>query len=331
MIRLHYKEIFMKIKPLLNLILMLLIVNTAWASLVREDAQEDFIPSGKGYGELPKHAKPGQELANEKEKGNPSRAPAALRGTSTSGIGYHGGPLMTSVNGTTMYYIWYGNWSGNSASSILSSLASSIAPSPYFRINTTYYNAQKTPITNLVTFGGGLTNNYSYGTTLSDSQVRAVVTDSIQGGQLPADPNAVYFVLTSADVNESSGFCTQYCGWHSNTVFNNVDIKYSFVGNAQRCPNACAAQTTKSPNGNVGADAMASIIAHELVEAVTDPDLNAWYDKRGYENADKCAWKFGTTYTAAGGSLANMKLGGLDFLIQQNWLNSGSGSCATFY
>ena len=41
---------------------------------------------------------------------------------------------------------------------------------------------------------------------------------------------------------------------------------------------------------------MASIIAHELEEAVTDPDLNAWYDTRGYENADKCAWTFGTTH-----------------------------------
>ena len=40
---------------------------------------------------------------------------------------------------------------------------------------------------------------------------------------------------------------------------------------------------------------MASVIAHELVEAVSDPQLNAWYDRRGYENADKCAWTFGST------------------------------------
>ena len=47
---------------------------------------------------------------------------------------------------------------------------------------------------------------------------------------------------------------------------------------------------------------MASILAHELEESVTDPDLNAWYDSRGGENADKCAWTFGTTYTAANGA-----------------------------
>ena len=65
---------------------------------------------------------------------------------------------------------------------------------------------------------------------------------------------------------------------------------------------------------------MASIISHELEEAVTDLDLNAWYDRRGYENADKCAWTFGTTYTS-GGALANVHLGSRDYLIQRNWVN----------
>ena len=63
---------------------------------------------------------------------------------------------------------------------------------------------------------------------------------------------------------------------------------------------------------------MASIIAHELEETVTDPDLNAWYDSRGAENADKCAWTFGATHTASNGSLYNMTLGSREYLIQQN-------------
>jgi hypothetical protein len=73
---------------------------------------------------------------------------------------------------------------------------------------------------------------------------------------------------------------------------------------------------------------MASIIAHELEEAHTDPDLNAWYDRRGEENADKCAWTFGTTYTTANNAQANMNLGGRDFLIQRNWVNASGGFCA---
>src|ERR1051325_9399642 len=73
---------------------------------------------------------------------------------------------------------------------------------------------------------------------------------------------------------------------------------------------------------------MASTIAHELDEAVTDPNLDAWYDSKQNETADKCAWTFGTTYTAINGSKANMQLGAKDYLIQQNWVNSGGGFCA---
>src|SRR6202008_4906506 len=76
---------------------------------------------------------------------------------------------------------------------------------------------------------------------------------------------------------------------------------------------------------------MVSVIAHELEEASTDPDLNAWYDSSGEENADKCAWTFGSTYTTSNGSLANMKLGARDYLVQQNWLNAQGGLCSLSY
>jgi hypothetical protein len=171
----------------------------------------------------------------------------------------------------------------------------------------------------------------SQGTNLTDATLQTVVSTAITSGKLPKDANGVYFVLTSKEVNETSGFCTQYCGFHTHGTIGGVDIKYSFVGNAARCPASCAAQTASSPNGNVGADGMASVIAHELEETVTDPDLNAWYDSRGYENADKCAWTFGTTYNPGNGSMANMKLGNYDYLIQRNWVNASGGYCALQY
>lgn len=109
------------------------------------------------------------------------------------------------------------------------------------------------------------------------------------------------------------------------TGFGNV--RYSFVGNAKRCLNACAIQQATSPNGNPGVDAMASVTAHELVEAVTDPDpASGWVDANGYENADKCAWTFGQTqYTAPNGSFYNMILRGRPFLIQRNLMHSSNG------
>ena len=85
-----------------------------------------------------------------------------------------------------------------------------------------------------------------------------------------------------------------------------------------------------SPNGDMGADAMASVIVHEIEEAATDPQLNAWYDSRGYENADKCAWNFGTTSTASGYKY-NLTMNGRRYYIQQNWVNASGGYCALSY
>ncbi len=246
----------------------------------------------------------------------------------SNGINYHGGPVILGT--TNIYYIWYGNWSGNTADSILNNFAFNIGGSPYFNINTTYYNGSNQHVSNSVNYGGSTTDAYSQGTTLSDAGVQAVVSAAISSNRLPKDTNGVYFVLTSQDVNESSGFCTQYCGWHTHGTISGSDIKYAFVGNPARCLSACAWQST-SPNNNAGADGMASIVAHELEEAVTDPDLNAWYDTRGQENADKCAWTFGTTHTASNGSIYNMTLGSMNYLIQRNWVNASGGFCALSY
>jgi hypothetical protein len=137
-------------------------------------------------------------------------------------------------------------------------------------------------------------------------------------------------VLTSSNVSESSGFCNKYCGWHTHGTIAGSDIKYAFVGNAARCPSACAAQTV-SPNDNAGVDGMISVVAHELEEAVTDPDINAYYDAKGAENADKCAWTFGSAQTKLpSGAYYNMTIGGTHFLIQRN-LDASDNKCYVAY
>lgn len=275
------------------------------AAQVTKDSA-DLVPNGKGWGVK---APPGQAHSNS-------------RPTRGNGISYHGGPLITT--GPDVYYIWYGTWSSGDMA-LLQNLATGLSGSGYFNINTTYYNGSGTHVTNHVALTGNVNDNYSRGKSLADSDIQAIVA-----AQNPTDTKAVYFVMTSADVNETSGFCTQYCGWHTHATINGLDIKYSFVGNPARCPSACTNSSTP-PNGSVGADGAASIVAHELEEATTDPDLNAWYDTRGAENADKCAWTFGTTYTTSNGGLANVNLGGKDYLIQQNWVNATGGYCSMMY
>jgi hypothetical protein len=310
------------LSPLVAAVLLCLAASPALAGqiLAPSPQEDDMVPTGKGWGEraypAPQRAEPNGNAAAHNAKPN------------DNGIYYHGGPLM--IAGKNVYYIWYGNWSGNTATTILTNLGSSIGGSPYFNINTTYHDAANSAVVNSVLLSSSTTDSYSQGTALSDAGVQNVVASAISSSRLPKDANGVYFVLTSADVNETSGFCTQYCGWHTHASIAGADIKYAFVGNPDRCPSACEAQTT-GPNGNAGADGMASILSHELEEATTDPDLNAWYDRRGEENADKCAWTFGTTSTAANGSKYNIVLGGKQYLIQRNWVNASGGYCAVSY
>jgi hypothetical protein len=244
----------------------------------------------------------------------------------TGSILYHGGPVMTNAAGVNVYVIWYGNWSGNTATTIVPEFLSHLGGTPHWNINTTYYDASNTHVKNLVSLAGQTTDSYSQGTRLTDKTVRKVVASAINSGRLPKDTNGLYFVLSSKDVSESSGFCSQYCGWHNHGTIATADIKYSFVGDAARCITSCAAQST-GPNGNAGADGMLSVITHELEETVTDPDLNAWSFSNGQENGDACAWTFGTEYTTANGAKANMNINGHDYLIQQNWIAPSTG-CA---
>lgn len=248
-----------------------------------------------------------------------------------NGINYNGGPVMTST--INVYLIWYGNFSyAPTTKTIIHDLASNIGGSPYMNINTTYTNASGAAATKNVVLAGERDDNYSNGTTtaakkLSDAKIQSIINSHIGAGKFPADPNGIYFLITSKDVTASSGFCTQYCGWHTyGTLGGTANLKYSFLGDPARCLSSCAMYSSGTPNGNAGADGLASIFAHELEEAGSDPLLNAWYDSSGYENADKCAWTFGTVTNQS-----NMHIGTRDYLIQRNWVNAGGGYCATSY
>ena len=85
--------------------------------------------------------------------------------------------------------------------------------------------------------------------------------------------------MTAGDVHESirpdlgkAAFCEQYCGYHvSWKLKSGQRIFYSQVGNPTACLDGCASPLNAkgSPNNDIGVDAMTSVIAHELVEAVT--------------------------------------------------------------
>ena len=278
---------------------------------------------------------------------NADKTPDGIAGARSRGIIYHGGPVLGTVTGQPvhLYLIYYGNWAGTDPGgpAIMKSFVSNLGGSPYWNILTTYKEPTTgTTIKNALTFAGDVTDTGSQGVNLSDTTLQTVVQSHIGSGKFPSDTNALYLVLTSSEVNETSGFCSSYCGFHNHMTFNGADIKYSFVGNPVHCTSfggvadcqGDANNISHSPNNDPGVDAMISVIAHESEETTSDPDLNAWFFGNGQEDGDKCAYTYGTTFPIGNGSDGNVTMGGKNYLIQQNWIGPGGTAgqkCALSY
>lgn len=248
-----------------------------------------------------------------------------------------GQPIISEPN---VYVIWYGNWDSNSCSarsggsstpSIINDFLGSLGESEWNKINTTYYqiiNGKKTFVQPTAEVEGCTVDPGSQGLSLdgeTGAQVSDVVENALSTRALRTDPNGVYLVLTASNVSVAD-FMTLLCAYH--WVYDNAQatIKYAFVGDASTNLSQCAPQVTNSPNGNPAADAMVSVIAHEFVEAVSDPSGTSWFDQAGFENADKCAWTYGKATKIANGSFANMTLGERQYLVQQN-VAANSNTC----
>jgi hypothetical protein len=262
-----------------------------------------------------------------------SGTPAPL---GTGAVTYHADG--TIIDRPNVYVIWYGNWDQNSCSassgtsttpSIIEDLLRNIGESDWNGINTTYFqkiHGEKTYVQPSITYSGCAVDSGSQGFSLDaydaaftpiGPQVSDVVNNALLSKKLPSDPNGVYFVLTSKEVSVAD-FLTQFCAYHSSFIGSTSTIKYAFIGDASKALRTCAAQVAGSPNNNPVADAMVSLVAHELVEAVSDPEGVSWYDQAGFENADKCAWTFGAATKSENGSFYNMSFGEREYLIQQN-------------
>jgi hypothetical protein len=269
-------------------------------------------------------------------------------GTTNNGITYHGGPVLQSGTNVVAVY-WasariYNNGPTPGAfsldnsgdQSLVGSFLRSLGGSAYFAINSTYTDGSGHAIANSVTYSGYWANNTnvpSNGQNVSDSDMLGMLSSGFQSGALSYEPNTLYAIFTAGTVNLGGGFGSQYCAYHwygtVNTKTGPQTIRYAAMPYDHAYPGSCDVIGNSPANGSVdpGADAEVNTLAHETEETTTDEFGTAWYDTRGYENADKCAWTFGTTFTTASGGVANVTLGGKSYLIQRNWLNANGGLC----
>jgi hypothetical protein len=176
-------------------------------------------------------------------------ADAALAATGLAtvgnGINYYGGPIMTSVP-ILVHFIWYGSWSGTAAANQMDIITKfvtnlgSTGGSGWWAIDVTYDNVAGATVAKTLSAGSAVFMSSSrYGTSLSDANIQSIVYDALGGTGTSAppltnSPNDIYLVLTSKDVTATSGFCTNYCGWHTHGNIRGTDIKYAFIGTLPR-------------------------------------------------------------------------------------------------
>jgi hypothetical protein len=285
-------------------------------------------------------------LASNAEEAAARREARQAGKSGGSGIFYHGGPVLQSGTKVVAVY-WasapiytggpaagtFNTTSGSGDGSLIGFFLNHEGGTPYFGINSSYTDGSGRAIANSVTYSGYWANNTSApsGTTkITDTQMIAMLQSGFNSGALKYDASTLYVIFTSGKVNLGGGFGTQYCGYHTHGTVTVSGVAktalYAALPYDYAYPSACS-NGTASPNADPGADAELSVLAHEVEETTTDMLGNAWYDTRGYENADKCAWTWGTTYNNGTG-IANVNIAGKDFLIQQNWKNVSGGGCA---
>ena len=160
----------------------------------------------------------------------------------------------------------------------------------------------------------------------SDLAAEAVNAAAHFGNTAAGSNTTTQYVIATAHGNNSSGFGTQYCAYHSSTSSSYGNVAYTNLPYITDAGASCGANY----NG-LGANAGITIVeGHELAETITDQFPNGgWLDGSGAENGDKCAW-----IASGQGATANVSFSTGTFPVQSLWsnaFNSSKGGCVLSY
>ena len=88
-------------------------------------------------------------------------------------------------------------------------------------------------------------------------------------------PDSCTAVPSTASYAENVQISCYVCVQQRSLITAHDVCRYGFVGSTLRCPNTCQVQTV-GPNGGSALDGVASILAHEISETISDPYTDAW-------------------------------------------------------
>jgi hypothetical protein len=272
--------------------------------------------------------------------------------TSKAPVTYHGGPVMSSNTNYTLY------WSPTGVSAyppgyqtgvnrFLEDLAHDSGGEQNTDSVLAQYGNGGGEFANYDShFAGALADSDPYPANgcaaaaicLSDQQIRNEIASFVEAHELPTDLGHEYFVLTPPgvesclDAKEKS--CSDgtthpgFCAYHGEIPVISGTIIYAnnpYVAGLSCDPGE------EHPNENPSDATIAGGLSHEHSESVTDPLLNAWFDAKGEEVADKCrTFKTKTEFgeplgKAPDGANYNQVINGDLYWFQEEWSNEVAG------
>ncbi len=264
-----------------------------------------------------------------------SSSPLSFR---TSNLSYHNGPVMRTNTVYAIYWIPSGFRVSANYQSLINGFFQNVAADNGKTTNVYYSDTQYYDTTGSIaynsTLGGawldtsaypanGCTDSYT-SVCLSDAQLQTEVSRAISANGWTAGPTHMFFVFTPQNVGSCSGSScaySQFCAYHGWFGSGSTVTLYANQPYAMWVPSAC--DSGQHPNGD-DADATINVVSHEHNEGITDEQGSAWYDRRGYENGDKCAWNFGTSLGSTTYGQYNQVIGTGKYYLQQEWSNYSS-------
>jgi len=287
--------------------------------------------------------------ANATAANTSAAEPANTFGADPGPLVYHGGPVMQW--GVKTYAIfWVPSTLQNGAATSMTAHYQTVQKNmlldyPKHGIdnnNTQYYQVSGTTKSYIQNYGylagsyvdtaaypaSGCNDSATPGNCITDAQVQAEITKVMALNSWTGGLTKMFLLFTSSGegscFDSSSTACayTAYCAYHgfygssaSPVVYGNEPF-----GN----PSVCQVGGTPSPNGDIAADTAATAASHELTEATTDPELDAWYTAQGNEIGDLCAYNYGANTWRSG--TANQMWNGRFYELQQEF-NNHTGTC----
>ncbi len=229
-----------------------------------------------------------------------------------SNLSYHNGPVIHSAHVVPIFWgpSWATGGSDNGNATTIQAYVGNFGTTSHYNVITQYYDT-----TGSISLSNLGSTSYFDSTSppqnVTDADIQAEVTKVI-GALGSFDASAIYEVFLPSTSYSSDGSSTscggpnlKYCAYHGHYAGANGDTKYA----SMPYPSCGGCQTS----GFSTVQNFEHFISHETREAVTDEDGNAWYDRRGYEADDKCAWS-PTPFTDSSG-----------YAYQYEWSNAAGG------